>query len=141
MQEVRNRRAALRCPVLPYRLGVLPQPGFEAGELKSFAFIEAKQELVGLQVIEFQSKTVHAQERARDGNSRPLIPIDKRMILRKALKQRGSLFDDVPVISTLGTSQSRFEGAQVANTLRPAIQNNQARVSGQHLVEGGVERH
>jgi len=122
-------------------LGVLSKPRFQALPAELVAFVKLNQEVIGLEVVEIQSEAVNAQERSGHSNCGALVSIDKGVILGKALKQSGSLFDDGPVIAALRPGQSGFEGAAVANALCPAEQNEQARVSGKHFVEGRVERH
>lgn len=92
-------------------------------------------------IVEIQSEAVNTQEPGRDSDGRSLVSIDKGMILRKALEQRGGLFDDVALIAALRPAQSRFQGAAVADALCSTKQNNQARVSGENICKGGVERH
>ena len=117
------------------------EPGFEALEAKLLILVELHQEVISFEVIEFNPKAVHAQEGHGDRKGRALVAIDKGVILGKALQEGGGLFYDVSVITALRAGQRGFQRAAIADAWRPAKQNDQARVSGKHFVEGWVERH
>jgi len=82
---------------------MLPKPRFQPLETELVRFVKLNQELIGVEVSEIQSEAINAQERGSDSDGRPLVSVDKGMILGKALEQGGSLFDDVPVIAALGS--------------------------------------
>ena len=83
------------------RLGVLPKPRFQVLKPELAAFVELRQELIGLEVVEIQSKAINAQERGGHSNRGALVSIDKGVVLGKAFEQGSRLFDDVPVIAAL----------------------------------------
>jgi hypothetical protein len=120
---------------------VLPKPRFQPLPAELVALVKLHQETIGFEVIEIQPEAVNTQERGSDTDGRSLVSIDKGMILRKALQQRSRLFDDVPVIAALRAAQSGFEGAAVTDALCPTKQNDQTRVSSEHIRKGRVKRH
>ena len=128
-------------PISRDRLGVQPKPGFQPLPAELVGFVKLYQELIGLKVIKIQPEAVNAQERGSDGDGRSLVAIHKRMILRKALKQCGRLLDNVLVIAALRPAQCRFQRAMVTDPMRPTKQNNQTRMSGEHIRKGRVKRH
>jgi len=120
---------------------VLAKPGFQALETELVGFVKVGQELIRFEVIEFQTEAVDVQEGGGDGNGRSLVSIDERVILGEAFEQGSRLLDDVPVVATLRPGQGCFEGSAVANSRGPAKQGQQAGMGGQHVIEGGIERH
>jgi len=123
------------------KLGVLSELGFELVKTELVAVVELDQELICLDIFDFQPEAVHAQEHGGDGNSCSFVPIDERVVLGKALEQGGRLLDDVPIVSALGSCQSRFERAPVADALGAAEKIDQPRVGGENVIKGGVKRH
>ena len=98
--------------MLPEGSGVLAQPRLQALKPELVRFVKPDQELISLKVIEFQPKSVDPQEGGSDGKGRALVSINKRVVLGKALKKRGRLFDDVLVISALRPGQGCFKRSE-----------------------------
>ena len=80
---------------------MLPKPRFQVLKPELAAFVELDQELIGLEVVEIQSKAINAKERGGHSNRGALVPIDKGVVLGKAFEQGSRLFDDVAVIAAL----------------------------------------
>lgn len=89
--------------------GVRAQPRFEFGEPHLSAFVEAGEEQKRGGVIEFQTVAVDLQKGCGDCDGYPLVAIDEWMILGQAFPERGSLLNQVAVITGLRSGQRGFE--------------------------------
>jgi hypothetical protein len=82
--------------------------------------MKSNDENIGRVGFRRDARTVDGEKGISDGKSRALIAVDERMVLREAFPQRGSLLDQVDIISRLGTIQGRFEQTRSRTPAEPA---------------------
>lgn len=117
------------------------EPRLEVVEAKLLSLIQSEQEAVGGEVIEFETKAVHAQEGGSHSDRDSLVAVDERMILRKAFEQRRGLLDDILIVAALWSCQRRLQCRAITQAGRAAKDGEQAFVCGENLLDRRVEGH
>ena len=110
-------------------------------ETKRARFVPPNKERESLSVIKSEAVSVHLQERCRHSHRYSFVPVDKWMILRKALPKRRSLLNEVNVMTGSRSTQRRFERAAVPDAERASELFNQTSVRGDDFVDRRIERH
>ena len=81
--------------------------------------MQANQEGEGLEVIELQPISVHSQKCCRHCHRGAFVAIHERMILRKTLPKCSRFLNEVVVITTLRSRQSRLQGSAIRTPTEP----------------------
>ena len=125
------------------RLGrhVVAQPWDKLVEAELVRFVEVGNENIGLLGIRRETRAVDGQKSVRGGESSPLVAVNKRMVLREALPERGGFLDQIGVMPGLRPVESGFEQPGIPDTLGPAVAFDLIGMHGQHFGHGEVVRH
>lgn len=105
------------------------------------AVIQIDQEIVGVDIVEFQAVTVYPQKSARYRNRCALVAIDEWVVLGEALPQRRGLFECIRVITAPRSGESSFQRSSIAKTGRAAKPGDQAGMRLNDFLDTGVMAH
>src|SRR5579871_2980793 len=116
--------------------GVVAQPGRQLLKAQLICVVEAGEELDRFLRVRIQTHSVDGQENVPGRESGPLVAIDKRMVLRKALPKRGSFLNQIGVVPGLRPVKSGFQQPGIADAVRAAVALNQVGVQGEYFGKG-----
>lgn len=80
-------------------------------------FVQAYQKLERFLVIKLDSVPVHFKKRRHNGYGESLVPVNERMILRKALPQGRYFLDQSMIVTGLWTRHRRLDAASITDTI------------------------
>ena len=75
---------------------------------------------VCLFTVAVDEAAVHAKESVSPEERHTFVAVNKRMVHRETLHQRGGLFNNPAVVSDLGPSNSRFQSPLIADAMSAA---------------------
>jgi len=81
---------------------VIAQPRDKFVEAKLVRFVKRGDEGAGLRSVRRKTRAIDCEKSIGSREGRPLVPIDKRMVLREAFPQRGGFLDQVRIIPVCG---------------------------------------
>src|SRR5712692_1685116 len=112
-QGLTSLKTAAQLPHRTWVLGplfhVCAQPGNEFVESELVGPVKVGHKKVGLFGVRREVQAVDGKKRIRGGESRPLVAIDKGLILSQALPKRGGFLDEIGVIASLRPIQRGFQ--------------------------------
>src|ERR1700693_6478891 len=107
----------MRLSNLRILLDVTAQPGDQRLEAELISFVERGDECVGFLSIGHEPRSVDGERGIHRGESRALVAVDERMILRQAFPQRGGFLNQVGVITGLRPVKGGFQKSWISETL------------------------
>src|ERR1700677_2168155 len=100
------------------------QPGDNPVEAELVCFVESGNKRVDFLGVRGEVRAVDGEKSIGRRESRPLVAVDKRMVLGKAFPQRGGLLNKVGVITGLRPIKGSFQQALIPDALGAAVAFN-----------------
>lgn len=109
------------------------QPWIEPVEAEYAGVVQAIDEGKGLERVCDDRQPVDRRENVGCGEGRPLVAIDKRMVLRKTFLKSRCFSDQIVVVAGLRPEQRRLQRTQVADALAAAKAFDEIFVDGENI--------
>ena len=120
---------------------VLTKPGDQPTECEASLFMQTVNEVEGRFCECCDADAVHQKKRERRREGYALVPVDERVVLRKAFPKRRRLLDQVAIVARLRPKKRRLKQSRIADARRAAVAGDQVIMDSEDFDDGQIDRH